>query len=57
MEVGFTMSEAFQNIRDSRRDVGRKTSKVAEAQARAAHANGTYEYGSFGKEYGNRKFN
>ena len=56
MEVGFTMQEAFQNVRENMRTAGTKTNKVAEARAKAQEANGTYEYGNFGKEYANRKF-
>jgi hypothetical protein len=55
MEVGFTMTEAFRNIKDAQREVGRKTNKVAEARAKAEEKNGTTQYGNFGKEYGNRK--
>lgn len=56
MEVGFTMSEAFANIKDSLRERSRKTNKVAEAKAANEESNGTAIYGQFGKEYGNRKF-
>ena len=56
MEVGFTMSEAFENLKEAKRTSGRKVNKVAEARARAEEANGTTQYGAFGKEYGNRKF-
>lgn len=38
------------------RATSRKNSVVAEAAAKAQEANGTYEYGNFGKEYANRKF-
>ena len=56
VEVGFTQKEAFANLRDSLRERSRKSSKIADAQARAAEANGTYQYGNFGKEYATRKF-
>lgn len=55
MDCGFTMSEAFVNIKDAARK-SRKTSKVADAIAASQQRAGTYEYGNFGKEYGNRKF-
>lgn len=57
MEVGFTMSEAFKNMKLAKREAGRKSSKLADSRARAEEANGTTQYGNFGKEYGNRKFN
>jgi len=56
MEVGFTMSEDFENLKEAKRTSGRKVSKVAESRARAEEANGTTQYGNFGKEFGNRKF-
>lgn len=56
MEVGFTMSEAFANIKDAARTRSRKTNKVAEARARAEEKTGTMNYGWSGKEYGNRKW-
>lgn len=55
MEVGFTAKEAFKAIRDSKRNEGKKettSDKIAASQQRS----GTYEYGLFGKEYGNRKW-
>lgn len=40
MEVGFTMKEAFACIKDAARVRSRKTSKVAEAMARAEERTG-----------------
>lgn len=56
MRVGFTMEEAFSNIRDAARERSRKTNKVAEARAAASEKNGTTEYGSFGKSWANNKW-
>jgi len=56
MEVGFTMSEAFANIKDAARKVSRKTSKVVDAIAASQERAGTLNYGFSGKEYGNRKW-
>lgn len=55
MEVGFTMNEAFANMKDAARK-SRKTSKVADAIAASQERAGTLEYGFSGKEYGNRKW-
>ena len=55
MEVGFTISEAFEGIRNAKRNEGKKetiTDKIAASQQRTA----TYEYGFTGKEYGTRKW-
>ncbi len=55
MEVGFTTKEAFEGIRNAKRNEGKKQTtadKIAAIQQRA----GTYEYGFSGKEYGNRKW-
>lgn len=55
MEVGFTMKEAFEGMRDAKRNEGKKETtadRIAASQQRA----GTYEYGFTGKEYGNRKW-
>ena len=55
MEVGFTMSEAFDCIRREKQSSNKKESmvdKIAAMQERA----GTYQYGFTGKEYGNRKW-
>lgn len=56
MRVGFTMKEAFANIKDAARTRSRKTNKVAEAKAASEERNGTANYGWSGKEYGNRKW-
>lgn len=56
MEVGFTMKEAFDNMRWDRKTSGRKYSIVAEARAKAEEATGTYQYGWDGKSYGNNKW-
>jgi hypothetical protein len=55
MEVGFTMKEAFEGIRNARKKEGRKqttTDKIAESK----QAQGAYEYGNFGKEYAKTKW-
>lgn len=56
MRVGFTMKEAFFNIKDSARVSSRKVNKVAQAKSDLQEKNGTTEYGWSGKEYGNRKW-
>lgn len=55
MEVGFTMKEAFVNMKDAARK-SRKTTKTADAIAASQERAGTLEYGYSGKEYGNRKW-
>lgn len=56
MEVGFTMSEAFADIKDAERTRSRKTNKAAEAKASSEERRGTTSYGWDGKNYGNRKW-
>jgi|688.fasta_scaffold542641_2 hypothetical protein len=56
MEIGFTMKEAFACIRDAKRMAGKKET-LADKIAASQHKAGTYEYGNFGREYGNRKWN
>lgn len=56
MAVGFTMAEAFANIKQANRSLGRKVSVVAESRAKAEEANGTTQYGNFGKQYGTQKW-
>jgi hypothetical protein len=54
LEVGFTIAEAKQGIRDA----AKKTTKMSVADKIAASQQkaGTYNYGFTGKEYGNRKW-
>lgn len=55
MDLGFTMKEAFEGIRNAKKNEGKKQTtadKISYSQQRA----GTYEYGFTGKEYGNRKW-
>jgi len=55
IEVGFTMKEAFEGIRDAKRNEGKKQT-IADKIAASQERSGTYEYGFTGKEYGNRKW-
>lgn len=56
MDLGFTMKEAFEGIRNAKRNEGKKE-KLVDKIAATQQKLGTYEYGNFGREYGNRKFN
>lgn len=56
MELGFTMKEAFEGIRNAKKNEGKKE-KLVDKIAAIQQKLGTYEYGNFGREYGNRKFN
>lgn len=56
MEVGFTMAEAFEAIKDAARTRSRKTNQVAEAKAASEERNGTAKYGWDGKSYGYNKW-
>ena len=55
MEVGFTMSEAFANIKDAAKKSSKLTS-TADAIANIQERSGNAKYGWNGKEYGNRKW-
>ena len=56
MKAGFTMKEAFQNMKNEAKTSNRKTNKVAEAKAASEERNGTTKYGWDGKSYGFNKW-
>jgi hypothetical protein len=55
MEVGFTMTESFECLRNEIKRQGEKV-RMVDRIAEAQQKNGTYQYGWTGKEYGNRKW-